>query len=164
MYLMRQIGARGVYGNPTLPDFMVFLNWKELPRTGLASTISGSPWPWWCWSLPPRFRLCFFAFRSRVNRRLFSRSLPSDDLCPLARVLSSAMTWALAAITGLTDFKDILGAPVQAQTTRVPSLPQRHCSGPFGPSLLDDRQQQARQGLGRRARCREPHALHRLSR
>src|SRR5664280_1544620 len=31
MYLMRQIGARGVYANPILPDFMVFLNWKELP-------------------------------------------------------------------------------------------------------------------------------------
>jgi len=31
MYLMRQIGPRGVYGNPLLPDFMVFLNWKELP-------------------------------------------------------------------------------------------------------------------------------------
>ncbi|MCB1877328.1 MAG: urea ABC transporter permease subunit UrtC, partial [Chromatiales bacterium] len=31
MYLMRQIGDRGVYGNPILPDFMVFLNWKELP-------------------------------------------------------------------------------------------------------------------------------------
>ena len=33
MYLMRQIGARGVYANPDLPDFMVFLNWKELPLT-----------------------------------------------------------------------------------------------------------------------------------
>src|SRR6185437_774454 len=31
MYLMRQIGSRGVYGNPVLPDFMVFLNYKELP-------------------------------------------------------------------------------------------------------------------------------------
>src|ERR1700744_2105378 len=31
MYLMRQIGARGVYANPLLPDFMVFLNYKELP-------------------------------------------------------------------------------------------------------------------------------------
>ncbi|HWL70510.1 MAG TPA: urea ABC transporter permease subunit UrtC, partial [Geminicoccus sp.] len=31
MYLMRQIGDRGVYGNPDLPDFMVFLNWPELP-------------------------------------------------------------------------------------------------------------------------------------
>ena len=31
MYLMRQIGTRGVYGNPELPDFMVFLNWDQLP-------------------------------------------------------------------------------------------------------------------------------------
>src|SRR5690606_37612720 len=31
MYLMRQIGDRGVYGNPVLPDFMVFLIWQELP-------------------------------------------------------------------------------------------------------------------------------------
>src|SRR3569833_3890624 len=31
MYLMRQIGTRGVYANPILPDFMVFLNWHELP-------------------------------------------------------------------------------------------------------------------------------------
>ena len=31
MYLMRQIGSRGVYGNPILPDFMVFLNYPELP-------------------------------------------------------------------------------------------------------------------------------------
>src|SRR6201747_1301333 len=31
MYLMRQIGPRGVYGNPVLPDFMVFLNYKSLP-------------------------------------------------------------------------------------------------------------------------------------
>ena len=31
MYLMRQIGSRGVYGDPILPDFMVFLNWKKLP-------------------------------------------------------------------------------------------------------------------------------------
>src|SRR5678816_3549816 len=30
-YLMRQIGTRGVYGDPILPDFMVFLNWKALP-------------------------------------------------------------------------------------------------------------------------------------
>src|SRR5690606_33927399 len=32
MYLMRQIGDRGVYANPDLPDFMVFLIWQELPR------------------------------------------------------------------------------------------------------------------------------------
>jgi len=40
MYLMRQIGSRGVYGNADLPDFMVFLNWQELPCTGTASAIS----------------------------------------------------------------------------------------------------------------------------
>lgn len=39
MYMMRQVGDRGVYGNPDLPDFMVFLNWQELPGTGTASTI-----------------------------------------------------------------------------------------------------------------------------
>src|ERR671910_3037750 len=32
MHLMREIGPRGVYAHPVLPDFMVFLNWKELPR------------------------------------------------------------------------------------------------------------------------------------
>ncbi len=31
MYLMRQVGPRGVYAHPVLPDFMVFLNWTELP-------------------------------------------------------------------------------------------------------------------------------------
>src|SRR3989304_7539607 len=31
MYLMRQIGTRGVYAHPVLPDFMVFLNWQEQP-------------------------------------------------------------------------------------------------------------------------------------
>jgi len=31
MYLMRQIGTRGVYAHPYLPDFMVFLNWDALP-------------------------------------------------------------------------------------------------------------------------------------
>ncbi len=58
MYLMRQIGSRGVYGNPILPDFMVFLNYKELPGSGTASTISGSQPSWSCWCracLPSRW-------------------------------------------------------------------------------------------------------------
>jgi len=42
MYLMRQIGSRGVYGDPVLPDFMVFLNWKTLPWSGTGSTVSRS--------------------------------------------------------------------------------------------------------------------------
>ena len=68
MYLMRQIGSRGVYGNPVLPDFMVFLNWQELP------------WYWYGFSSFPfamlmvllvpgllAFVFGWFAFRSRVT-------------------------------------------------------------------------------------------------
>ena len=67
MYLMRQIGDRGVYKDPVLPDFMVFLNWKELP------------WYWYGFDSFPFAMLMvllapgllalvfgFFAFRSRV--------------------------------------------------------------------------------------------------
>ncbi|WEJ59822.1 urea ABC transporter permease subunit UrtC [Devosia sp. FJ2-5-3] len=118
MYLMRQIGSRGVYGNANLPDFMVFLNWKELP---------------WYWQgfdnfwfamvmvvLVPgllAFIFGFFAFRSRVTGVYLS-------------IITQAMTFALLLAffrndmgfggnNGLTDFKEILGAPVQAQTTRA---------------------------------------------
>jgi urea transport system permease protein len=56
MYLMRQIGPRGVYAHPILPDFMVFLNWKELPVT-------------WChW----RISLDYHAgYDLRIDARLF---------------------------------------------------------------------------------------------
>jgi urea transport system permease protein len=118
MYLMRQIGTRGVYGNPVLPDFMVFLNWKELP---------------WFWHgfdqfwfaaimvvLVPgllAFVFGWFAFRSRVTGVYLS-------------IITQAMTFALMLAffrndmgfggnNGLTDFKDILGFSVQAQRTRA---------------------------------------------
>jgi len=118
MYLMRQIGARGVYANPILPDFMVFLNWKELP---------------WFWHgfdmfwfaavmvlLVPgllAFVFGWFAFRSRVTGVYLS-------------IITQAMTYALLLAffrndmgfggnNGLTDFKDILGFQIQAQETRV---------------------------------------------
>lgn len=118
MYLMRQIGSRGVYGNPVLPDFMVFLNYSELP------------WFWWGFDnfwfamamvvLVPgllAFIFGFFAFRSRVTGVYLS-------------IITQAMTFALLLAffrndmgfggnNGLTDFKDILGTPVQAQMTRV---------------------------------------------
>ncbi|WP_312365920.1 urea ABC transporter permease subunit UrtC [Ensifer sp.] len=118
MYLMRQIGARGSYGNPLLPDFMVFLNWKELP------------WFWqgfdmfWFAALmvvlvPGLLAFVFgwFAFRSRVNGVYLS-------------IITQAMTYALLLAffrndmgfggnNGLTDFKDILGFNIQAQTTRA---------------------------------------------
>ncbi|MEP9350381.1 urea ABC transporter permease subunit UrtC [Xanthobacter sp. KR7-225] len=118
MYLMRQIGTRGVYGNPVLPDFMVFLNYKELP------------WFWWGFDLFPyamlmvvlvpgalAFVFGWFAFRSRVTGVYLS-------------IITQAMTFALMLAffrndmgfggnNGLTDFKDILGFPVQAASTRM---------------------------------------------
>ena len=117
MYLMRQIGTRGVYGNPILPDFMVFLNYKELP---------------WFWSGFDHFAVAavmvvlvpgllafvfgWLAFRSRVTGVYLS-------------IITQAMTYALLLAffrndmgfggnNGMTDFKDILGAPVQAMGTR----------------------------------------------
>ena len=118
MYLMRQIGARGVYGNPNLPDFMVFLNWQKLP------------WYWhgfdmfWFAALmvilaPGLLASCFgwLAFRSRVSGVYFS-------------IITQAMTYALmlgffrndfgfGGNNGMTDFKDILGFNVQAEGTRA---------------------------------------------
>jgi urea transport system permease protein len=117
MYLMRQIGARGVYANPILPDFMVFLNWHELP------------WFWYGFGhfayaalmilLVPgllAFVFGWFAFRSRVTGVYLS-------------IITQAMTYALmlgffrnnfgfGGNNGLTDFKDILGFNVQAEGTR----------------------------------------------
>ena len=118
MYLMRQIGPRGVYGNPELPDFMVFLNWTELP------------WYWWGFDqfwfaalmvlvVPGALAFAFgwFAFRSRVTGVYLS-------------IITQALTFALLLAffrndmgfggnNGLTDFKDILGYDIQADTTRV---------------------------------------------
>jgi urea transport system permease protein len=118
MYLMRQIGPRGVYGDPVLPDFMVFLNWKELP------------WFWqgfdmfWFAALmvivvPGLLALVFgwLAFRSRVTGVYLS-------------IITQALTYALMLAffrndmgfggnNGMTDFKDILGFRINAPGTRV---------------------------------------------
>lgn len=118
MYLMLQIGDRGVYGNPDLPDFMVFLNWKEIP---------------WFWhgfdnfwfamimvALVPGLLAFVFgalAFRSRVTGVYLS-------------IITQALTYALLLAffrnemgfggnNGLTDFKDILGFSLQADNTRI---------------------------------------------
>ena len=118
MYLMRQIGTRGVYANPVLPDFMVFLNWKELP---------------WYWQGMDNFWIAmvavvvvpgllafvfgFLAFRSRVTGVYLS-------------IITQAMTYALLLAffrndmgfggnNGLTDFKDILGQSISAPGTRA---------------------------------------------
>ncbi|MAP18748.1 MAG: urea ABC transporter permease subunit UrtC [Aurantimonas coralicida] len=118
MYLMRQIGSRGVYGDPVLPDFMVFLNWQELP------------WYWYGFDqfwfaalmvvLAPgilAFVFGYFAFRSRVTGVYLS-------------IITQAMTYALLLAffrndmgfggnNGLTDFKELLGFSLQADTTRA---------------------------------------------
>jgi urea transport system permease protein len=118
MYLMRQVGSRGVYANPTLPDFMVFLNWKEMP------------WFWHGFEWFPfaalmvlvvpgclAFAFGWFAFRSRVTGVYLS-------------IITQAMTFALMLAffrnemgfggnNGLTDFKEILGFPLQARSTRI---------------------------------------------
>jgi len=118
MYLMRQIGRRGVYGDPILPDFMVFLNYKSLP---------------WFWQgfnhfpvamvmmvlAPGLLALVFgwFAFRSRVTGVYFS-------------IITQALTYALMLAffrndmgfggnNGFTDFKDILGFDLHSDLTRV---------------------------------------------
>ena len=118
MYLMRQIGTRGVYQNPILPDFMVFLQYKELP------------WFWYGFDhfafaaamillVPGVFALVFgwLAFRSRVSGVYLS-------------IITQAMTYALwlaffrndmgfGGNNGLTDYKDILGFDVHARGTRL---------------------------------------------
>ena len=118
MYLMRQIGARGVYANPILPDFMVFLNYHELP------------WFWHGFNWFPYAMLMavlvpgvlaaafgYLAFRSRVTGVYLS-------------IITQALTYALLLAffrndmgfggnNGLTDFKELLGFPLTAETTRV---------------------------------------------
>jgi urea transport system permease protein len=118
MYLMRQIGTRGVYADPVLPDFMVFLNWPELPvywygfqHFGYAALMV---------VLVPgvlAFVFGWFAFRSRVTGVYLS-------------IITQALTFALmlgffrnnfgfGGNNGLTDFKDILGFNVQSDATRA---------------------------------------------
>ncbi len=121
MHLMRQIGPYGVYANPELPDFMVFMGWKELP---------------WYWQgfdhfgyallmvvLVPGF-LAFvfgwFAFKSRVTGVYLS-------------IITQAMTYALMLAffrndmgfggnNGLTGYRQILGYPIAAPETRAALL------------------------------------------
>jgi urea transport system permease protein len=118
MYLMRQIGPRGVYAHPVLPDFMVFLNWQELP------------WYWYGFDRFPfalamvvlvpgtlAFLFGWLAFRSRVSGVYLS-------------IITQALTYALMLAffrndmgfggnNGLTDFKDILGFPIASADTRL---------------------------------------------
>ncbi len=118
MYLMRQIGDRGVYGNPELPDFMVFLNWDSLPWFWQGS--DSFVWMIAMVVLAPGLLAYVFgamAFRSRVSGVYLS-------------IMTQAMTYALMLAffrnemgfggnNGMTDFKDILGFSLQSDTTRL---------------------------------------------
>ena len=117
MYLMRSIGLDGSYGS-RLPDFMVFLDWKDYP---------------WYWAFTDHFAYCmllvvlvpgllafvygYFAFRSRIKGVYFS-------------IITQAMTYAFMLLffrndtgfggnNGFTDFKRILGFSITAPGTRV---------------------------------------------
>ena len=118
MYLMLQIGDRGVYSNPDLPDFMVFLNWQELPWYWLG--FESFTFSMVMVLLAPGILAFVFgalAFRSRVTGVYLS-------------IITQALTYALMLAffrndmgfggnNGLTDFKDILGFDLQADTTRA---------------------------------------------
>jgi urea transport system permease protein len=117
MHLMRLIGPRGVYGHPILPDFMVFLGYTELP------------WFWWGFSSFPyallmallvpgvlAFVVGYLAFRSRITGVYLS-------------IITQALTYALMLAffrndmgfggnNGFTDFKELLGQPLNAPATR----------------------------------------------
>ena len=118
MYLMRQIGARGVYAHPTLPDFMVFLNYKELPVVWWG--FQSFPYAMAMVVLVPgilAFVFGWFAFRSRVTGVYLSIITQALTYALLLAFFRNDM--GLGGNNGLTDFKDILGYNVQAQTTRV---------------------------------------------
>jgi urea transport system permease protein len=118
MYLMRQIGTRGVYAHPILPDFMVFLNWPDLPVYwyGFQHFAYAA---FMVLFVPGMLAFVFgwFAFRSRVTGVYLS-------------IITQALTFALmlgffrnnfgfGGNNGLTDFKEILGFNVQAPGTRA---------------------------------------------
>jgi len=117
MYLMRQIGRDGSYQSD-LPDFMVFLDWKELP---------------WYWSGTDSFLWClflvvavpgvlawvfgFFAFRSRIKGVYFS--IITQALVYAAMLLFFRNETGFGGNNGFTDFKRILGHDITSPEMRV---------------------------------------------
>ena len=118
MHLMREIGDRGVYGNPLLPDFMVFLNWEELP------------WFWYGFDsflfsclmviLVPGLLAFIFsalAFGSRVTGVYFS--IITQALVFTLMLAFFQNDFGFGGNNGLTDFKDILGKDISSKETRA---------------------------------------------
>lgn len=117
MYLMRQIGRDGNYKSD-LPDFMVFLDWKELP---------------WHWALSDSFVATlllvvlvpgllagvfgYFAFRSRIKGVYFS--IITQALTFAAMLLFFRNETGFGGNNGFTDFKRILGIPIATPSMRM---------------------------------------------
>ncbi len=117
MYLMLAIGDAGVYRSK-LPDFMVFLDWKELP---------------WFWKpfdnflfaclaamlVPGLLAYCFgfFAFRSRIRGVYFS--IITQALTFALMLLFFRNETALGGNNGLTNFKEIYGYSLHEQSTKL---------------------------------------------
>ncbi len=117
MYLMRQIGRDGSYQSD-LPDFMVFLDWKELPWywTGSDSIL----WVLVLVLVVPAliaFIFGFFAFRSRIKGVYFS--IITQALTFAAMLLFFRNETGFGGNNGFTDFKRILGYPITAPEMRV---------------------------------------------
>src|SRR5260221_3248974 len=117
MYLMRQIGADGQY-RVNMPDFMVFLDWKEFPWQWWNSDQF-----WWCALLVVlvpgllAFVFGYFAFRSRVKGVYFS--IITQALTYAAMLLFFRNATGFGGNNGFTDFKRILGIPITTPATRM---------------------------------------------
>lgn len=117
MYLMRQIGRDGVY-HQDLPDFMVFLDWKQMPWTW-----TGSEYFLWALFLVVAvpgllaFVFGYFAFRSRIKGVYFS--IITQALTFAAMLLFFRNETGFGGNNGFTDFKRILGYPIATPSMRV---------------------------------------------
>jgi urea transport system permease protein len=117
MYLMRQIGRDGSYG-ADLPDFMVFLDWKELPWFWLGTDSFG--WAAFLVLAVPAivaFVFGYFAFRSRIKGVYFS--IITQALTYAAMLLFFRNESCFGGNYGFTDFKRILGYSITAPETRL---------------------------------------------
>jgi len=117
MYLMRAIGRDGVHGS-VLPDFMVFLDWQELP---------------WFWAMTDSFWYCmalavlvpgvlafvfgYFAFRSRIKGVYFS--IITQALAYACMLLFFRNDTGFGGNNGFTDFRRILGHDITAPSIRA---------------------------------------------
>jgi ABC-type branched-subunit amino acid transport system permease subunit len=117
MYLMRQIGRDGSYQSD-LPDFMVFLDWKELPWFWVGS--DSFLWVALLVLVVPAliaFVFGYFAFRSRIKGVYFS--IITQALTYAAMLFFFRNETGFGGNNGFTDFKRILGYSITAPETRV---------------------------------------------